>query len=116
MFKKQTKDILIQQGDDIEVVFEVTDEAETPIDLTSGYTAKMQARTAVSDKDPLFSFANGTGLTLQNGSIKATFPHATTAAFTFEKAEYDLEIATNPGGLVTTVYRGTITLRKEITR
>ena len=54
MFKKQTKDILIQQGDDIDVVFEVTDEAGTPIDLTTGYTAKMQARVAVSDKDPVF--------------------------------------------------------------
>lgn len=116
MFKKQTKDFLIQQGDDLDVVFEVTDEAGTPIDLTSGYTAKMQARAAVSDTDPVFSFKNGTGLTLQNGSIKATFPHATTAAFTFDKVMYDLEIATDPAGLVTTVYRGVITLRKEITR
>ena len=116
MFKKQTKDILIQQGDDLDVVFEVTDESGEPIDLTTGYTAKMQARAAVSDTVTVFSFTNGAGLTLQNGSIKATFPHATTAAFTFDKVEYDLEIATDPGGLVTTVYRGVITLRKEITR
>ena len=116
MFKKQTKDILIQQGDDLDVVFEVTDEAGEPVDLTTGYTAKMQARAAVSDTNPLFSFTNGAGLTLQNGSIKATFTHETTAAFTFDKVEYDLEIVTDPGGLVTTVYRGVITLRKEITR
>ena len=64
----------------------------------------------------MFSFTNVSGLTLQNGSIKATFPHATTAEFTFDKVEYDLEVTTEPGGLVTTVYRGTITLRKEITR
>lgn len=87
-----------------------------PINL-SGYTAKMQLRSKITDAAPIIELNTETGgialdTTLQ--TITLTVSAAASAAFTFSTAVYSLEMI--KAGVITTIMSGSITLVPEVTR
>lgn len=88
-----------------------------PADLV-GFTARLQARLKVDDTATVLELTteNG-GIALDNASktITLNLSAAATAALTWKKAVYDLELA-GPSAVVVPLLSGTITVEKEITR
>jgi len=87
------------------------------VDLT-GYTARMQARVAITDAIPVFELTteNG-GITLGGtaGTIDLYLSAVATAAMSWDTAVYDLELI-SPTGDVIRYIAGTATLSPEVTR
>lgn len=89
----------------------------TPFDLT-GYSARMHFRAKHSDPDPPLYEADSTGdITLggATGKIQVVIPAATTAAWTFKCAVYDLELI-EPDGEVVRLLEGIVHITPEVTR
>jgi hypothetical protein len=119
----------IEQGVTTILEFQYKDADENPIDLT-GYSGRMQIKSDYADNAPTtyatfssslnpdntgLSFSGSNGTTPPtSGSIGLYISAATSSAFTFESAKYDLEIYS--GSLVTRLVEGTIKLSKEVTR
>ena len=120
---------IIEQGTTVNFEIQYTDSGSNPIDLT-GYSGKMQIRSNFANDQPTTyatlssSLApDGTGLNFSgstgikpptSGSIGIFISAASSSAFNFTKAKYDLEITS--GSTVTRLLQGTITLSKEVTR
>lgn len=120
---------IIEQGTTVNFEIQYTDSGSNPINLT-GYSGKMQIKSNFADDNPTTyatlssSLApDGTGLNFSgsigtkpptSGSIGIFISAASSSAFTFTKAKYDLEITS--GSTVTRLLQGTITLSKEVTR
>ena len=120
---------IIEQGTTVNFEIQYTDSNSNPINLT-GYSGKMQIKSNFADDNPTTyatlssSLApDGTGLNFSgsigtkpptSGSIGIFISAASSSAFTFTKAKYDLEITS--GSTVTRLLQGTITLSKEVTR
>lgn len=89
----------------------------TPIDLT-GCTARMQVRSEVESAVVLLNLTteNG-GITLggATGTIDLLSADDETAAITWDGGVWDLEIA-HPGGDVTRLAQGSISVSPEVTR
>lgn len=111
VFQKQN--IELKQGDDNEIIFAIVDSAGDAVDLSTGYTAKLQARVNQTDSAAVLSVTEATGLTLGDGTIKFVSSATASALLTFSTATYELEITKTTGAIVKTVRRGTITLRKN---
>lgn len=110
-------DFIIEQGSTFRKQLTYTDSAGVVVDLT-GYSARMQLRTKITDANIIISLTDlNSGITFDapNGIINLFISDTNTAAFTFKTAVYDLEIIA-PGGDVTRLLSGTITLSKEVTR
>lgn len=119
----------IEQGTTVNFEIQYTDSGSNPINLT-GYSGKMQIKSNFADDNPVTyatlssSLApDGTGLNFSgstgikpptSGSIGIFISAASSSAFNFTKARYDLEITS--GSVVTRLLQGTITLSKEVTR
>lgn len=119
----------IEQGTTVNFEIQYTDSGSNPINLT-GYSGKMQIKSNFADDNPVTyatlssSLApDGTGLNFSgstgikpptSGSIGIFVSAASSSAFNFTKARYDLEITS--GSVVTRLLQGTITLSKEVTR
>ena len=119
----------IEQGVTTILEFQYKDADENPINLT-GYSGRMQIKSDYADNAPTtyatfssslnpdntgLSFSGSNGTTPPtSGSIGLYISAATSSAFTFESAKYDLEIYS--GSLVTRLVEGTIKLSKEVTR
>lgn len=90
----------------------------TPTDLT-GFTARLQIReTEEATGDPLVSLTTeNSGIALDNVLKTITLTIAATATddFTFRTGVYDLEMV-SPGGVVTQLLKGNITVQEEVTR
>lgn len=84
-----------------------------PVDLT-GYTGDFQIRATVDAATAIHSGVVTFG-TRANGEFKMQIATAVTRAFTFDEAEYDLELI-SPASEVDFVLRGTVRLIKEVTR
>ena len=84
-------------------------------DLT-GYTARAQIRTTVESATTLHSMTDGAGITLGGtaGTILITISAIDTAAFTFTKAVWDIELVI--GVVVTRLLGGSVKLDKEVTK
>ena len=120
---------IIEQGTTVNFEIQYTDSNSNPINLT-GYSGKMQIKSNFADDNPTTyatlssSLApDGTGLNFSgsigtkpptSGSIGIFISAASSSAFNFTKAKYDLEITS--GSTVTRLLQGTITLSKEVTR
>jgi hypothetical protein len=119
----------IEQGVTTTLEFQYKDANENPINLT-GYSGRMQIKSDYADNDPTTYatissslYADGTGLNFSgsngstpptSGSIGLYISAASSSAFTFETAKYDLEIYS--GSVVTRLVEGTIKISKEVTR
>ena len=89
----------------------------TPSDIT-GFTARMHIREKWHSITPIVELTTENGgitLTVEDASIELTLLPAATALYTFNKAVYDIELI-SPGGEVTRIIEGTITLYKEVTK
>ena len=119
----------IEQGVTTTLEFQYKDENSNPINLT-GYSGRMQIKSDYADNAPTTYatissslYTDGTGLNFSgsngskpptSGSIGLFISAATSSAFTFETAKYDLEIYS--GSVVTRLVEGTIKISKEVTR
>jgi hypothetical protein len=119
----------IEQGVTTTLEFQYKDANDNPIDLTR-YSGRMQIKSDYADNAPTtyatFSSSlnpDGTGISFSgsngttpptSGSVGLYISAATSSAFTFESAKYDLEIYS--GSVVTRLVEGTIKLSKEVTR
>lgn len=119
----------IEQGSTLDFEIQYKDPNSLPVDLT-GFSGKMQIRSNFADNNPTTYItlssslaADGTGLNFSgsngstpptSGSIGIYISAASSSAFSFQTARYDLEIAS--GDTVTRILEGQITLSKEVTR
>ena len=91
--------------------------SKAPIDLT-GCTARMQIRAKIEATTPLLTLTteNG-GISLGGtaGTIELLIDADDTAALTWTSGVYDLEIVF-PGGQVTRLTYGSVTVSPEVTR
>ena len=108
--------ITIEQGTTFNPVMTWKDENGDAINLT-GYSARMQIRADIDDAviihesttENLEIALGGTA-----GTITFNIDAATTEAFTFDTAVYDLELVNGP--IVNRLLRGDVILSKEVTR
>ena len=108
-----TYDITIEQGATFSLLITYRDTAGALVDLT-GYTAKMDIRTAVGGSlIKTISTASG-GITLGGaaGTITLAISATDTAAIT-SNGVYDLELTS--GSTVTRLIQGGMTLSREVT-
>jgi hypothetical protein len=121
--------LIIEQGATLNLEIQYKDSAGTAVDLT-GYSGKMQIRSDYADNSPTTYITlssslatDGTGLNFSgsngttpptSGSIGIYISAASSSAFTFDTAKYDLEIAS--GSIVTRLLQGDVKLQKEVTR
>jgi len=113
---------VIEQGTtlDLEVVYK--DSNDNPIDLTD-YQGRMQIKDTIGGSTTYItlssSLANdGTGLDFggSNGTIGIFISANSSSALDFNKAAYDLEIASGSTyPVVTRILQGSVTLDKEVT-
>jgi hypothetical protein len=118
----------LEQGTTVNFEIQYTDANNIPINL-SGYAGRMQIKSGFANDKPITysslsssRYPDGTGLNfsgssgntpVESGSIGIYISAASSSAFTFAKAKYDLEIVS--GSTVTRLLEGTITLSKEVT-
>jgi hypothetical protein len=119
----------LEQGVTTILEFQYKDADENPIDLT-GYSGRMQIKSDFADNSPVTyatissSLAvDGTGLDFSgsngetpptSGSIGLYISAASSSAFNFDTAKYDLELYN--GDQVIRLVEGTIKLSREVTR
>ena len=108
-------DFDIPQGVTFSLPITYIDDTEAPVDL-SGHTASMKIRTHWDTTAALETLTDSDGITLttsgpQNITIARTA--AETAAYTFTRAVYDLELI-DAASAVTRLLEGFVTLRKEV--
>ncbi len=118
---------IVEQGATTDFEIKWTDVNGSKVDLT-GYEARMQIRSDYGSSGTLFAAlsstleSDGSGLNLSgsngttplsSGSIGVFISAATSSAFTFTEARYDLEMVS--GSVVTRLLEGKIKLSKEVT-
>ena len=121
----------IEQGSTVDFTVKYKDSSNNPIDL-SGYDARMQIRPNVESSTIIVSLSSsldsdGTGINMtpvdpdtllvlpkSSGSLQIVISEASSSQMDFGAAQYDLEIVS--GSIVEKIIRGTVSLRKEVTR
>lgn len=91
-------------------------QSATPVDLT-GYTARLQVRSAWYSDSPLLSLTTTAGISLGGdaGTIDLHLSATETAALLWREGVYDLELQA-PDGTVLRVLAGKVTVIPEVTR
>jgi len=108
---------VIEQGATLDKVFVWKDSTGAVIPLT-GYTAKMQIRQTVSSSTILLDLSTLNGriiLTPLSGQIQLLVSATDTAAITWQRGKYDLELVSSTG-VVTRLLYGEVEVSKEVTR
>jgi hypothetical protein len=109
-------DITIEQGSgfSLQLVYEAPE--GSLVDFT-GSTARLHARLKFSSADTLFELTteNGGIELTENGEITLSMSAAQTAALTFSRGVYDLEIVP-PSGEPYKIIKGSVFLAREVTR
>lgn len=120
---------IIEQGTTVNFEIQYKDSSNNPIDLTD-YSGRMMIRSGYADANPT-TYAvlsssldtDGTGLNFSgsngttpptSGSIGIFISAASSSAFTFNNALYDLEITS--GSIITRILEGQVNLSQEVTR
>jgi hypothetical protein len=112
-----TYDFEIEQGTTLLKPIQWKDSAGNPVNMT-GYTARMQIRKSVSSDEVLLELTTANGklsIAPSTGTVTMIFSATTTAAITWTRGKYDLEVVSYDG-TVTRLIEGEITVSKEITR
>lgn len=113
-------DLVIPQGGTFSRTFIWKDSDSNPVQLTN-YTGRLQIRTIPSATGKLVdasTTSTGTSylaITPTAGKVTLTLPASLTAALTFKRAVWDLEV-TSSGGTVTRLVQGEAILDHEVTR
>jgi hypothetical protein len=119
---------VIEQGATVNFEIQYKESSNNPVDLTD-YSGKMQIRSGYADSNPTTYItlssslaADGTGLNFSgsngttpptSGSIGIYISAASSSAFTFGSAYYDLEIVS--GSVVTRLIEGQVRLSQQVT-
>jgi len=105
----------IKQGNTFYRKIIYTDNDDNVIDLT-GYTAALQIRDTYTSEVLLELTTENGGITITGaeGKIELNITKTQTAALTFCKAIYDLDIYS--GSYEYTLFEGTVRLNKQVTR
>lgn len=112
-----TYNITIEQGADFDLLMTWKDAAGTPIDLT-GFSARMQCRASLADATLLLDLTTANGHIVLGGTagtIRLLLTAAETAALTWTRGIYDLELVSS-AGIVTRLLSGSIVVSPEVTR
>ena len=113
-----TADLTIGQGETwSQVLVYKTGSPATAVNLT-GYTARMQARSAYSSHTVVVELTTTNGriaLGTTNGQITLSLSATETAALAAGRYVYDLELV-SAGGVVKRLVEGTLTITPEVTR
>ncbi len=106
----------MRQGASFVVRWPVTTPAGQPIDVST-WTLRAQARPRASSSTVLKSWtqADGGAVTTSDGFVYLTLSPAETAALTWRRAVYDVELE-DPAGNVTKVSSGRLCVVPEVTR
>jgi hypothetical protein len=110
-------DLEFLQGETYTKQFIWKDSAGTAVNLT-GYTARMQVRQSKASDTVLLELTTENGrITLGGaaGTIDLNLTATTTAAITWRRGLYDLELVAS-NGVVTRLLEGEVTVSKEVTR
>lgn len=107
----------IYKGMDLDLTFTYRDTAGALVNLT-GYTARMKVRASdgsfpVSLTDG--GAANGITLGAGAGTIRVQRTAAQTAAYSFSRGVYDLELEVTATGIVTRLLEGDVIAHAEVT-
>ena len=123
---------IIEQGTTVQFRIDYKDSNNQPVDL-SGYTGRMQIRNAPKGNVLYANLSTvtgscGTGLNftpeingvtqpLSSGSIEIVISAASSSAFNFDQAYYDLELVTSDltCEYVSRILQGKVKLSKEVT-
>ena len=92
--------------------------SDSTVNLSSGYTARMQGRSTYGASTTVFNLANGSGITLaaSDPNIVVTLTATQTAALTApQSGVYDLELEAT-GGSTTRLLSGEFVVKPEVTR
>ena len=117
----------IEQGSTLDFNVQYLDSNSTPVDLTD-YSGRMQIRPTAGSSYVIATLsssrdADGTSLNFSrsnglqpptSGSIGVFISAASSSAFSFNEAVYDLEIYS--GSIVTRILEGKVKLSPEVTR
>lgn len=109
-------DIVIEQGSGFSLSLTYEAPEGTLVDFT-GSTARLHARLKYSSADTLFELTteNGGIELTEDGEITLSKPADETAALTFSRGVYDLEIVP-PTGEPYKIIKGNVFLKREVTR
>lgn len=112
--------ITIEQGATWSGTWSYQEPDGTPIDLSTGYTAKMQIREDVADSGAavLLELTDAAGISLDDGSYTLSISASATEGLDFsgDRAVFDVEITETETGDVTRVLEGAAILDREVTR
>jgi hypothetical protein len=106
--------ILIQQGSSYSQQLTIKQPDGTPVDLT-GATVRSQVRERYDDASPIVSFTTAIDADPTTGIFTLSLTDAQTAAFSFTKALYDIEIVYSDAS-VDRILQGNVILSKEVTK
>jgi hypothetical protein len=110
-------DIEIIQGQTFSRALVWKDGDGEPIDLT-GYAARMQIRRSKASPDVLFELTTGNGRIAIDGAagkVTLTITADESAAFTWRRGVYDLELEASDG-VVRRLLEGAVEVNREVTR
>ncbi len=110
-------DIEIIQGQTLVRAVLWKDADGEPVDLT-GYSARMQIRRSKSSSDVLFELTTANGRIAIDGAagkVTLTFTAEESAAFTWRRGVYDLELEAGDG-VVRRLLEGAVEVNREVTR
>lgn len=110
-------DFTIEQGATFPLICTYKDDAGAAQDLT-GFTARMHVRSSVNDPNTLLEATTENGLINIEGAygrIELVLSATDTAAITWKRGVYDLEIE-SPDGEVKRLLKGRVTVDREVTR
>jgi hypothetical protein len=103
-------DLIVKQGADYVKTFPVLGLAEG--DTLDGWTFAGQIRTGYA---PGAALLHTLDLSVSGTNVVLRIPHATSTAWTWRLARYDVEV-TDPNGLRDDFLEGSVVVRPEITR
>jgi hypothetical protein len=112
-----TYELAINQGANLEISFVLNDENGAPLNLT-GYTARMQLRTAYTSPNVAMELTTENGrivITPLTGKIALNAPASITTNLIAQRYVYDLEMVSG-SGYVTRVVQGDAVISPEVTR
>lgn len=112
---RQPKDLPLYQGDSESYTLQVRDSAGNPVDLSTGFTAKMQIKDSKEDTTAALELTESSGLDLSvAGEITISLTPAQTATLT-DGQVYDLAVTETATSDERTIAYGKLKITKQVT-
>jgi hypothetical protein len=111
--------LVIKQGTDPDIRIPNVRDADGDLITTwTGFSVKGQVRERPESPTVLHEWTSQGGtpnVSFEGSDVVLALPHATSTAFAWRHARYDVEL-TDPSGLVARIAEGHITVDREVTR